>query len=557
MATTSFAEFLKTAGAKPKDVQVAAPTEPTVPAEQSLFSKIGTRTKELLTKGQAIEETNQSTPSKVIQKAGNVANYLTDVAFEGLRAIPGAETLGNAAIKVMKVGSQLVPKAIADKGADAIIAYQQWADENPEASANVEAAFDVASIVPLPKVVSVASKAIKDAAKTSRVAEPLTEAATVAREKLGDAVDSTKITLFGRPQAAGSVEDVIKQADEAFKADDASAAGKLRTVTEKASAKPNLVERWVGISPDIKNRITGKQDKLKEYFDVAHARNNFDTVPTPLEYGAKKVDNAVEAVEGILNDVGSDIGKFRAKVGTYNASIDQVRTIEKTFTDNLEKLNLTVKNGEIVKKPGTVSRVGSDNDISVLNDLYQELQTIKQGPNLQNLIDLRTLFDNKINFSKSAREASTSLDPFSRNLRKSIADVGAEIVGKSEAQNLTKYSDIIDAYNELRSYTDRKAGAEFLLKQVLSERGRMPREIIDSVKEITGIDLMDDAVMASLATDLIGNVRQKGLFRQELTKAGLDVESALSGDKSGLLNLIGSIIKKGLDPEKQYLKAAK
>ena len=266
-------------------------------------------------------------------------------------------------------------------------------------------------------------------------------------------------------------------------------------------------------------------------------------------------------MESVLNETGGEIGQFRRKIGTYEAGIDQVANVEKSFTDQLAKLNLEIKKGTVRQKAGTVTRVNSPNEIKVLNDLFSELQIVKENPNLEKLIDLRMLFDNKINFAKSAREVSNSLDPLSRTVRKQIADTSAGIVGKSEASRLAKYSQFIEAYNNLKSFTDRKAGAEFLLKQVLSERGGVPREVIQTIKEFTGIDLMDDAVMASIATDLIGNSRQKGLFRQELTKAGLDAAAAATGDMSGAINLMFKLSKSGfgklLNVEKQFLKAAK
>ena len=189
--------------------------------------------------------------------------------------------------------------------------------------------------------------------------------------------------------------------------------------------------------------------------------------------------------------------------------------------------------------------------------MFFNLQVVKQSPDLERLIDLRNLFDSKIKFAKTVREVSSALDPLSRTIRKQIADTAAEIVGKSEAGNLKKYSEFIDAYNELKSYTDRKAGAEFLLKQVLSERGRTPREVMKTIQDITGIDLMDDAVMSSIATDLIGNARQKGLFRQEIIKAGLDTQAVLRGDPKGAIELMSKLFKKGfVNEEKQYLKAA-
>lgn len=410
----------------------------------------------------------------------------------------------------------------------------------------------------------------------SRTASPITRGAdtsfvsvadkTIApvASKASEVVDTARTSLFGRPRSLSNIDDVIRQADEAVKSDFVMSKSTLKTpsqilgATEQATAQPSVMEKWAGVSPDIKNRIAGKQDKLKEYFDVAHARNNFDTVPTPLEYGARNVDMAVSKMESLLNDTGSQIGQFRNKINTYKTNIDNVKRIEASFNNQLLKLNLEIKGGTVRQKAGTITRVNSQSEIAVLNDLLKELQIIKQSPDLQRLIDFRNLFDSKINFAKSARDISNSLDPVSRAMRKGIADVAAQIVGKSEAANLAKYADFMDAYNNLRSFTDRKAGAEFLLKQVLSERGGTSRAIIQTIKETTDIDLMDDAVMSSIATDLIGNARQKGLFRQEITKAGLDAASLITGNASGAIGLMFNFLKKGLlNEEKQFLKAAK
>lgn len=372
------------------------------------------------------------------------------------------------------------------------------------------------------------------------------------KDETGNLIDKSKVTLFGEKAKPGNIDEVIKMADSN------SPPAEIRTVSEAITAKPSLTEKWAGISPDIKNRISGKQEKLKEYFDVAHARNNFDTLPTPLEYGAKNVETAVTKMEGVLNDKGSQIGQFREKVSTYQAPIEKLTKIENSFTKELDGLNLEVKKGVIQQKPGTVKRVNSEAEIKALNELYGDWQIVKQGKNLERLIDLRNLFDSKINFAKSTRDVSSALDPLSRNVRKQIASTAAEIVGKSEAAKLKQYSDFIDAYNELKSYSDRKAGSEFLLKQVLSERARTPREVMSAIKEFTGIDLMDDAVMASIATDLIGNSRQKGVFRQEITKAGLDASAVLKGNPSGAIDLMFNFLQKNLvNKEKQFLKAAK
>jgi hypothetical protein len=63
--------------------------------------------------------------------------------------------------------------------------------------------------------------------------------------------------------------------------------------------------------------------------------------------------------------------------------------------------------------------------------------------------------------------------------------------------------------DEVQSYTQKRSGGEFLLKRVLSERGRLPREMFEMIQKYTGIDLMDDAVFAKISTNLIGNADQK------------------------------------------------
>jgi hypothetical protein len=166
-------------------------------------------------------------------------------------------------------------------------------------------------------------------------------------------------------------------------------------------------------------------------------------------------------------------------------------------------------------------------------------------------------FDGKIKFGKSASEVSNSVDPLSRSVRTAIADEAAKIVGPSNAAELTDYSDFMDAFGDLKSYTDRAAGGEYLLRLVLSGRGGDSRKLIEIVKKYTGIDLMNDATAMKVATDVLGNDNTKNLFRQDIQRAGLDAASVLTGNPIGW----GSIawkwaVEKGIDPEEVLKKAA-
>lgn len=399
--------------------------------------------------------------------------------------------------------------------------------------------------------------------------------------KLGDIVTDVaskfKVPDIGSPtslfkKAPMSIDEAVAQADEALKAQNISqnvtvnvpetkidldsvnkrldqliAQGKTseaRALVEATSPQLTAKEMLIGLRPDIKQRIQGKQDLMREYIDVVNARNVNDTVPSVYEHGADYARKAADVMQTKLNETGGSIGASRKKLATYKAPIDEVKKIETSFANQLDKLNLELRNGVIQQKPGTISRTGATGDIKVLQELYDGLTTLKESPTLTNLIDLRSNFDAKINFAKRSSEVSNSVDPLSRQVRKDIAETASKVVGKSNAADLKRYSDFMDAYNDIHSYTDRKAGGEYLLRLVLSGRGGEARQLVQTIKEYTGIDLLDHATMMEVTNEMFGNSAQKNLFRQEATKAGLDVARLLGGDPSGA---IGTLFEKGVD----------
>jgi len=358
-------------------------------------------------------------------------------------------------------------------------------------------------------------------------------------------------SLFTRP--AKSVDDAIDLADQALK-DSPSA---IRELAEQGAVQPSIREKFIGLTPDIKKRIKeAGPENLQQYIDVVNARNLDDTVPTPYEFGGQRVQSAVDELYRINNETGSAIGQTRQKLATVKAPSTSVQAVDNTFKEGLEKLNLTIRNGQVVQKPGTIAKTGAAGDIKVLNDLYAEFLKFKQSPTLRNMIDLRSLVDGKINFAKGAREASNSVDPFSRSFRSSLADEASTLVGKTGAGDLAKYSEFMDALATLESYTGRKAGGEYLLRLVLSGRGGDARKIIATVKELTGIDLMNDATLMTVVTDLLGNKNTKNLFRQEITSAGFDALRALSGDPKGAMNILGDYLQRKFLDEETILKEA-
>ncbi len=386
---------------------------------------------------------------------------------------------------------------------------------------------------------------------------------------IGGATSTLGRMLFGTPiDDVRSVDELIDRSDDALiqsrkllattdPEDATRISGELLETVQEQAPELSIKEKMVGMRPDIKNRIQGKQQELATYFNIAEARNRSDQVPTPLEFAARKVDVAEKMTRDILGDTGSQIGAFRRKIETVQASSDDVVGLMSSFSDELGKLNLEIKNGQIRQMGGKVS-ILKPSEIPVLQRLYKNLRIVRQSPNAANLIDSRVSFDSQINFAKQAGEVSGAVDPLSRKVRSTIAEINRKLIGKEQSQSLSNYESVITALHELQGYTDRRAGAEFMLKRVLSERGGEARAIIETIKNLTGIDLMDDATMAMIATDILGNQSQKGLFRQEISKAGLDAMDLLRGGKVGILSTLVEKTVERVAPIKEiFLGAAK
>jgi hypothetical protein len=87
---------------------------------------------------------NQTDKSAALQTLGQGAGFVGDVAS---RLIPDAieETIGKGITKA----SEYVPKSIADIGGDAILKYQGWKEQHPEAAANIESIGSLGTLVPI------------------------------------------------------------------------------------------------------------------------------------------------------------------------------------------------------------------------------------------------------------------------------------------------------------------------------------------------------------------------------------------------------------------------
>src|SRR5690606_32349885 len=198
----------------------------------------------------------------------------------------------------------------------------------------------------------------------------------------------------------------------------------------------------------------------------------------------------------------------------------------------------------------------------LMQSLYDNLNTVRANPTMGNLIDLRDGFGDLANYAKTSGEASSNIDSFVKKMRATVRDVNLQAIPAEQAKLLDDYSNLTEAFKEIDNAINSKSGAEFLLKRVLSERGREARQLFETVAEYTGIDLMDHATMAMIAREVVGNPRTKGLFQQEITNAGLNIlGGTMAGNPAGGImgaatSLLKKIPDKLADAEKMFMKAA-
>jgi hypothetical protein len=553
-----------------------------------------------------LKNTDQSKPEAMWKNISTGLSFIGDVIGTGTDLAAAGIIGGGKEIEPLRKGVEsLLETELAQEGfkilSEKMEDWDAWKAENPYVANAIEGVINIAGAQGAIKAIGGAAQATQKTVRTAAsyaddVARAGWKSTKDVAKSFGNAIDdvagATRAATGGIKETVGDVVGGAKKlvgkvdnAETGFKsltgntmvgsADNFSRKLRARSAAYKELEQPGYLsslspsdardvaeggavrlttrQKMAGIDQDIAKVIRQNPKSTKEYIDIAKARNVSNEAQTPLEYATRKIDEASSILNKKLNETGSSIGAFRKEFESKLVDENLIPEVFTKFDGELEKLNLVVSGGKVKQATGTVRAV-TQSEINVLQDLYENLKVLRKKPTLKNVLDNRNAFDNRINFAKQASEASSVVDPVSRTMRKALADLNVKSVGPEQAAAIKEYSDFMDVKNQLDSFVKNKTGKEFLLKQVLSERGRNARELIGIVRKYTGIDLLEESTLAKTVTDLIGNDAQKGLFRQEISKATGQALSAFRG-KTGAIDYI---TQKGLsyyaDPEKVMLE---
>lgn len=253
-------------------------------------------------------EGGQGFGSTALQLAGQVAAVGGDIIGEGINAVTGGTIP-----KAVEFGSKLVPDFIANAGADAVIGYENWKLQNPEAAANLESTATLAATL-------IPGKTVAGAAR--KVGSVALDAATGAAKSIGAAVAPVASTAAN---VTRGVTDAAVLASEGL----ARVPGRIATnVAEKAAVRESIKELPTKIArtaaqdgiavEDIKRLYkvpVTQKGVVKQLAEAAQKYAAGDTAQNPLEIVGRPIVEKLKTLESLRASIGKKLGAVADNLG--------------------------------------------------------------------------------------------------------------------------------------------------------------------------------------------------------------------------------------------------
>lgn len=292
---------------------------------------------------------------------------------------------------------------------------------------------------------------------------------------------------------------------------------------------PSFREAKVWINEATKRRLWKIwTETFDRYKNAALAREANDLELSALWRWAEDVWVVIKDLEKWLRETWGAIWDFRKKIWDIKVDTLKFDNVLKNLDNALKKDWLVVWRLNKLVPAKWRSPKFSSAEISHLEWMRQDILRLKQDPNIVRNIDIRTKFDRQANFKKSSQEVSNLIDPFVKSARNDLKKINEWAIWKTEAAKLKEYSDIIWVIEDFKQMTSWWKNTEFLLRRLLSNRDRLPKEVVKSIEEITWQDILSIAKASQVATELYAWPEQLWLFRQEIWNAWIDVMSILN-----------------------------
>ena len=281
-----------------------------------------------------------------------------------------------------------------------------------------------------------------------------------------------------------------------------------------------LFQKISAIDPQIAAALKDgsiTEEQYNSYINAAKTRAGNIRAATPLTMAADNLDQAALKIGDLSSAAGKIVGKAKNDLNNIELP-DNISSVFEDFKNRIgQEYGIGIdNNGELSALPGREISVNqaTQNKISQIYKSLSDLQgtAIKNPGTARQGADVISILDNLINYK------GTDLDPLESlwySTRQGINNVLRQVSPDFANANDT-FSVIKSVQNEINQMAgNQNQRGELLMKRVFSgDKSGQVQNLFDRIKKITGIDLVNDAVLAKHAIQTVGDQSQKTLLQQ-------------------------------------------
>lgn len=287
-----------------------------------------------------------------------------------------------------------------------------------------------------------------------------------------------------------------------------------------------------------------KLEKLNRYAEQATKAVENNKEITPLEMAGKVADDALTLMKNKMKEIGNSKTEITKAIADTN-----VGDIVKTASQNLrsmvsERLGTTFTKDGFSNAAGRVSAISDKADRQLLESAYKKLQEVGKKPTFQKVDDAID-FMQDILYKRNSntaipvnKKAEAIVKKIIGDLNDNLKNIGGENYQKINSE-YSRYKKTSDTLNSLLGKEGNRAGA--LMKRIFSPSDAGTKKLFAEVKELTGVDLVNEATLAKFVMESLGDSRQTSLLKEA-------IEGGASG-KVGIANkVINTVLNKIQNP---------
>lgn len=322
------------------------------------------------------------------------------------------------------------------------------------------------------------------------------------KKHIGDVFDT--VMLLGGKKAEPVVKKTIATGTENIIKTGQGVAGDVGKGIKEISVKPaqiieDLVKKPI---PEQVKTVLNEIDTptFDKYAKVAQEAAKSNKNLTPLEVAGKSAQDALDVIQRKLNNIGAEKTAIMEKA---NIGLQDVGNIVLKTRQQLENY---FKNNTLV-----------GGDKSLVNDIISKAKELGVNPKaieVDKFIDY--VQDRIYTGAKDLTVPVTSKTPaFVRQIIGELNGKLKTIAGDSYSGLNDAYANLIGIRNELNiklGKTGERGGA--LMKRVFSPSDANTKLLFQQVKEITGIDLINESTIAKFVMETLGDARQLSLLEE-------------------------------------------